>query len=117
MWVPKLLLPPVKIRFVGPKKANLAQNMLSWADIGLAGSFGALLVVVVRAVSRKTHIYFIVELDISHSIVALVISAQVGFFTFNVSSYHKKHRRAQGPASSCFVCEANRRAVEWVARG
>ena len=63
--------------------------MLSWAQIGLAGSFGALLVVVARAVSRKTHIYFIVELDISHSIVALVISAQVGFFTFKASSYHK----------------------------
>ena len=90
--------------------------MLSWADIGLAGSFGALLVVVARAVSRKTHIYFIVELDVSHSIVALVISAQVGFFTFKASSYHK-NIEAQGSASSCFVCEANRRAVEWVARG
>ena len=44
MWVPKLLLPPVKIRIFGQKRLNFAQNMLCWAHIGLAGSFGALLV-------------------------------------------------------------------------
>ena len=43
MWVPKLLLPPVRIRNFGPKWPNFAQNMLSWAHIGLAGSFGVLL--------------------------------------------------------------------------
>ena len=40
---------------------NLAQKMVSLAHIGVAGSFGALvgwLVVVARAVSRKTPIYF-----------------------------------------------------------
>ena len=45
------------------KRPFLPQNMLSWAHIGLAGSFGALLVgwlvVVAQAVSRKTQIYFI----------------------------------------------------------
>ena len=44
MWVPKLLLPPVKIRILGQKRLNFAQNMLSWAHIGLAGSFDVLLV-------------------------------------------------------------------------
>ena len=64
MWVPKLLLSPVKIRIFFP-------NHQIWPKIGifghfgpgLAGSFGALLVgwLVVfgaRAVSRKTPIYF-----------------------------------------------------------
>ena len=40
---------------------NLAQKMVSLAHIGVAGSFGALvgwLVVVARAVSCKTPIYF-----------------------------------------------------------
>ena len=41
MWVPELLLPPVKNMNFGPKTA---QNMLSLAHIGLTGSFGALLV-------------------------------------------------------------------------
>ena len=42
----------------------LAQNMLSWAYIGLAGSSSALLVGVcgARAVSCKTPIYFMVQL-------------------------------------------------------
>ena len=43
-WVPKLLLPPVIIRIFGLKRPNLAQNMLSLAHIGHAGSFGAPLV-------------------------------------------------------------------------
>ena len=61
MWVPKLLLTPVKLGFLAQKWPNLAQNMLSWAHIGLAGSFGALLIggCGARAVSRKTPIYFI----------------------------------------------------------
>ena len=44
-WVTKVLFPPEKIRIFGPKTAILPQNMLSWAQIGLAGSLGALLVV------------------------------------------------------------------------
>ena len=30
-WVPKLLLPPVKIRIFGPKRPNLVKNMYSWS--------------------------------------------------------------------------------------
>ena len=33
MWVPNLLLPPVKIMIFGPKRPNLVQNMLSLAHI------------------------------------------------------------------------------------
>ena len=44
VWAPELLLPPEIIRMFGPKTAFLSQNMLSWAHIGLAGSFGAQLV-------------------------------------------------------------------------
>ena len=73
--------------------------MLSWADIGLAGSFGALLVVVAQAVSRKTQ-NFIVELDISHSIVALVISAQVGFL---LSKHHLIIKTSKFPRLSFFL--------------
>ena len=60
VWAPELLLPPEIIRMFGPKTAFLSQNMLSWAHIGLAGSFGALLVggCGARAISRKTPIYF-----------------------------------------------------------
>ena len=39
-----LLLPPKIIRKFCPKMAILPQNMASWARIGPAGSFGALLV-------------------------------------------------------------------------
>ena len=65
MWVTKLLFSPVK------KKDSLPKNDQIWPQIGifvhfapgLASSFGALLVgwlvVVARAVSRKTPIYFI----------------------------------------------------------
>ena len=65
MWVTKLLISPVK------KKDFLPKNDPIWPEIGisihfgpgLAGSVGALsvgwLVVVARAVSRKTPIYFI----------------------------------------------------------
>ena len=51
-----LLLPPKIIRKFCPKMAILPQNMASWARIGPAGSFGALLVggCGARAVSRKT---------------------------------------------------------------
>ena len=56
IWVPKLLLRPIKIRILAQKRPNLAH-------IGLAGSFGALLVggCGARAASRKTRIYFILE--------------------------------------------------------
>ena len=65
MWVTKLLISQVK------KKDFLPQNDQIWPKIGIfgqfgpghAGFFGALLVgrlvVVARAVSRKTPIYFI----------------------------------------------------------
>ena len=45
---------------------NLAQNMLSWAHIGLVRSFGALLVggCGARAVSRMTPIYFMVQYNV-----------------------------------------------------
>ena len=33
-----------QLGFLARKRPNLAQNMLSWAHIGLAGLFGALLV-------------------------------------------------------------------------
>ena len=56
MWVTKLLISPVKKGFFAQKRPKLA-------FLSIAGSFGALLVgwlvVVVRAVSRKTPIYFI----------------------------------------------------------
>ena len=54
IWVPKLLLRPIKIRILAKKRPNLAH-------IGLAGSFGALLVggCGARAVSCKTPIYLI----------------------------------------------------------
>ena len=50
-----------KLGFLAQKRPNLAKNMLSRAHIGLAGSFGALLVggCGTRAVSRKTPFYFI----------------------------------------------------------
>ena len=60
MSVPKLLLHPVKLRIFGPKTAILPQNVFSWAHIGLAGSFGALLVgwlvVVVRGLYLARHL-------------------------------------------------------------
>ena len=59
MWVTKLLISPVKKGFFAQKRPNLARN---WLFLSIAGSFGALLVgwlvVVARAVSRKTPIYF-----------------------------------------------------------
>ena len=61
IWVPKLLLPPVKIRTFGPKLAKFGPKKAFLAYIGLAGSFVALLFgsCGARAVSRKTPIYFI----------------------------------------------------------
>ena len=69
MWVPKLLLSRVKIRTfaqIGPnlarKRQFLPQNMLSWAHIGLAGSFDTLLVgwlvVVVRGLYLTRHLFY-----------------------------------------------------------
>ena len=59
MWVTKLLISPVKKRIVCPKTTKFGPKL---AFLFIAGSFGALLVgwlvVVARAVSRKTPIYF-----------------------------------------------------------
>ena len=67
MWVPKLLLSPLKI--FAPKPPNFARNWhfwsfwarlcwLIWCPVGgLVGGYGA------QAVSRKTPIYFINYLD------------------------------------------------------
>ena len=65
IWVPKLLLSPVRIRIFCPKRLNLARNWYFWSFLarpcwlmwcpigGLVGGCGA------RALSRKTPIYFI----------------------------------------------------------
>ena len=65
-WVPKLILTPKKIWLFGPKRAKfgpnwhfwpfLSRNILSWAHIGLAGSFGALLVVWLVVVARGLYL-------------------------------------------------------------
>ena len=59
MLVPKLLPVPMKIRIFGPKTSKFGPKL---AFLSIAGSLGALLVgwlvVVARAVSRKTPIYF-----------------------------------------------------------
>ena len=65
MWVTKRLISPAKIRTFCPKTIKFGPKLAFCVHFGpsLAGSFGALLVgwltVVVRAVSRKTPIYFI----------------------------------------------------------
>ena len=64
MWVPKLLISPVKIRIFCPKTSKFGPKL---AFLSIAGSFGALLVVFARAVSRKTPIYFILLSDYSDS--------------------------------------------------
>ena len=51
-----LLPPPQKIGFLAQKRPNLAQNILSWAHIGLAGSFGALLVGWLVVVARGLYL-------------------------------------------------------------
>ena len=60
MWGTKLLSSPVKKMIFCPKTTKFSPKL---AFVSIAGSFGALLVgwlvVVVRAVSRKTPIYFI----------------------------------------------------------
>ena len=53
VWVPELLLPPKIIRIFGPRTAILPRNMPSWTHIGLAGSFGALLVGRSAVVARR----------------------------------------------------------------
>ena len=59
MWVTKLLISLLKNRIFCPKTNKFSPNL---AFLSIAGSFGALLVgwlvVVARAVSRKTPIYF-----------------------------------------------------------
>ena len=61
MWVTKLLISPVKKRIFCPKTTKFSPKL---AFLSIADSFGALLVgwlvVVARAVSRKTTIYFII---------------------------------------------------------
>ena len=61
MWVTKLLISPVKNRIFCPKTTKFSPKL---AYLSIADSFGALLVdwlvVVARAVSRKTPIYFII---------------------------------------------------------
>merc|ERR1712223_2354985 len=63
MWVTKLLTSPVKIRIFCPKTSKFGPKL---ALLSIAGSFGALLVgwlvVVARAVSRKTPIYYFFNL-------------------------------------------------------
>ena len=59
MWSTKLLISPVKKGIFCPKPTKFSPKL---AFLSIAGSFGALfvdgLVVVARAVSRKTPIYF-----------------------------------------------------------
>ena len=60
MWVTKLLISPVKKKDFCPQMTKISPEL---AFLSIAGSFGALLmgwlVVVARAVSRKTPVYFI----------------------------------------------------------
>ena len=58
MWVTKLLISQVKKRIFCPKTTKFISKL---AFLSIAGSFRALLVVVVRAVSLKTPIYFILK--------------------------------------------------------
>ena len=55
-WVPKLLLPPIRIRIFGPKTSIFPQIMLSCAHIGLASSFGALLVGLLVVLTRGLYL-------------------------------------------------------------
>ena len=73
MWVPEHLLPFKMIRLLGPKMAIFAPNYAFLGTIGLAGSFGALLVCGcgARAVSRKTPIYFMVGTFLGHPVFSL----------------------------------------------
>ena len=61
MWVPKLLLPPVKIRIFGPKTAIYAPKYAFSGTYKPAGSFGALLVswlvVVARGLYLARHLF------------------------------------------------------------
>ena len=65
MWVTKLLISPLKIKIFLPKNDQIWPEIGIFVHfgLGLAGSFGGLLVgwlvVVARAVPRKTPIYFI----------------------------------------------------------
>ena len=62
MWVPELLLPTNIIRMFGPKTAISAPKYAFLAHIGLAGSFGVLLVGGhgAGAISGKTPNYFLI---------------------------------------------------------
>ena len=64
MWVTKLLISPVKKGIFCPKMTKFSifdHCWLIWCPVGgLAGGCGA------RAVSRKTPIYFILGMGITH---------------------------------------------------
>ena len=81
MWVTKLLISPVKKRIFGPKTTNFSPK---FAFLSIAGSFGALLVgwlvVLARAVSRKTPIYFM--LSNQKKEVFVVLSNQSPIFVY-----------------------------------
>ena len=87
MWVTKLLISPVKKGFFAQKRPNLAQNWHFWSIwamlcrliqcpvVGSVGGCG------VRAVSRKTPIYFIyvvVELSIILLMLEIVGNDRIG---------------------------------------
>ena len=67
LWVPELFLPPKIIR------PFFTQNMLSWAYIGLAGSFGVLLVgwlvVVARGLYLARHLFTLFDLFVGSTFV------------------------------------------------
>ena len=57
LWVPKLLLSPVKIRILCPKTSKFARNRQFWSlGPSLAGSFGALLMGWLGVVARRLYL-------------------------------------------------------------
>ena len=82
MWVPELLIPHKLVRMFGPKTAIFAPKYAFGAHIGLAGSFGALLVFgcSARAVSRNTPIYFMLSIHVTNILIllgSLVVSRKI----------------------------------------
>ena len=81
MWVTKLLSSPVKKMIFCPKTTKFSPKL---AFLSIAGSFGALLVgwlvVLARAVSRKTPIYFM--LSNQKKEVFVVLSNQSPIFVY-----------------------------------
>ena len=65
MWVPKLLLPPVKSRIFCSKTAKFGPKYAFYAHIGPANSFGALLIVGSRhagCILQDTYLIYIITL-------------------------------------------------------